>query len=62
MSLLDEKRKGVCLSARDGKSKRKAVILKVFHLADVLEMEAEVVLRIDDNMFLLLCSDEKEVC
>jgi len=56
MSLLDEKRKGVCLSARDGCTPE-----GVSFIADVLEMEAEV-LRIDDNIFLLLCSDEKEVC
>lgn len=32
------------------------------HLANALELEAEVILRIDDNIFLLLCSDEKGVC
>lgn len=52
----------MCLSARDDKSQRKAVIRKVFHLANVLEMEAEVVLRIDDKIFLLLRTDEKGVC
>ncbi len=30
--------------------------------SSVLEMEAEVVLRIDDNIFLLLHTDEKGVC